>query len=118
MSNTNKLTWLVLVLLLGCIWWLVFVDLARSGAIERFESKTSYSEPIVPVAYRLQPTKAIQKTQSGAMLHRLSIGVEMRPIDMLRDGRLLGSEQLGSENKGLTCVYNCDDYQLMLDSLR
>lgn len=73
---------------------LVWCDFKADGTSYQLDVKTSYSEPVVPTKYDLQPavsvqaTGAVQKTQSSATLHRLSEGVEMLPIDMLRSGKL------------------------------
>lgn len=92
------------IVLVGCIWWLVAVDMGRSGAIDVFKSKTSYNKPVKPVQYKLQATAPVQKTQSGARLHSLSNGVEITPIEMLRSGTLSTKD-----SRGLICVYNCDN---------
>jgi len=97
---SNKIYWIVLLVLIGCISWLVVVDLNRSGALGGFEVKTSYNEPVKPTAYRLQPTMQVQKTQSGASLHSLSEGVEMTPNQMLRSGTLsVGARVYNSSDK-------------------
>ena len=72
--------------LLTVTMYLVGLSFGRSGASGGFSVENGYSKPYViqNSNYRLQPAKTIQKTQSGAMLHELSIGVEMRPLEMLR----------------------------------
>lgn len=101
MSNHNKLTWLVLIMLLGCIGWLVVVDMTRSGALERFEVKDDCRGCTLVSGRVLQPAKQVQKTQSSAQLHKLSTGVEITPLEMLRSGQLV------AEYDGLSCVRNC-----------
>ena len=97
---------IVLVVLLLSIWGLVAVDFVRSGTSYQSDAKNVRSglicvhncgyfdevlrmQPTSPVqvTVRMQGTLPIQKTQSSAQLHRLSDGVEMRPIEMLRSGR-------------------------------
>ena len=88
MSNQHKLNWLVLILLLSCIWALVFVDMARGDTIHHFDTKNDSSASYVDYnGIRLQPTKQVQKTQSSARLHKLSEGTEITPIEMLRSGQ-------------------------------
>lgn len=91
MSKQHILNWIVFIVLVGLISWLVAVDMSRSGASGGFSVENGYSKPYViqNSNYRLQPAKTVQKTQSGAVLHELSIGVEMRPLEMLRSGRLV-----------------------------
>ena len=104
MSFKNKLNWLMLVvwaLLTIMMFWLILGGSKPSNGLEcvyncsdyetMLESlKTSYNDEIDLVgSVPLQATKQVQKTQSSAMLHELSIGVEMRPLEMLRSGRLV-----------------------------
>lgn len=56
------------------------------GGSSELKMSSSVNNPTVPVEYKLQETKAVQKTQSGARLHNLSNGVEITPIEMLRSG--------------------------------
>ncbi len=90
MSKQHILNWIVFIVLVGLISWLVAVDMGRSGASGGFSVENSYNKPYVVQNsnYRLQATGAVQKTQSSAMLHELSNGVEMLPIEMLRNGTL------------------------------
>ena len=96
MSKQHILNWIVFIVLVGCISWLVAVDMGRSGASGGFSVKNGYSKPYVVQNsnYRLQPAKTIQKTQSASMLHKLSSGVEILPIEMLQSEYLSTPKQL------------------------
>lgn len=109
--SVNKFSWFVFVVLVSCIGWLVMVNWAPRDndglecvyncdgynvMIESLNSpsvlKMSHSaysvgdlQPATPVQF----TKNVQMTQSSAMLHDLSKGVEMLPIEMLRSGQLV-----------------------------
>jgi len=106
MSNKNKLNWFVLLVLVGLMGYLVALSFVRSGTannglecVYNYDGYNVMLDSLKPsnglkmslAGYssddRLQPTQPVQKTQSSAMLHELSIGVEMRPLEMLREGR-------------------------------
>lgn len=76
-------------ILLTVTMYLVGLSFGRSGASGGFSVENSYSKPYIVQNsnYRLQPAKTMQKTQSASMLHELSNGVEMLPIEMLRSGK-------------------------------
>lgn len=124
MSTEHKVRWLLLLSILGLVAWLVALDMVRSDTSYGLYVKTSYSDSIKPEKYALQPadnvqkTRAVQKTQNGAQLHNLSDGIELLPVDMLRYGSFKVTHTEYTGDYGLECVYNCDDYELMLDGLK
>lgn len=42
----SKLTYIVFIVLVGLIWWLVAVDMGRSGTSYHFDNKNDYSDSI------------------------------------------------------------------------
>lgn len=103
----RKSEFIVLVVLLLSIWGLVLVDFVRSDVLRHSDTKNDsrglqcvyncgyFNEVLrlqpttqVQATMRIQATVQVQKTQSSARLHRLSDGVEMRPLEMLRSGKL------------------------------
>jgi hypothetical protein len=99
-SNKLKLRWFVFLLLLGCIWWLVVRDLVQSGTSYHSVTKNDSSalkcvtsclfddRVVLRPAKQVQARQSVQNTQPSAQLHKLSDGIEMLPIEMLRSGRL------------------------------
>ncbi len=46
MSKQHIFNWLVFIVLVGCIGWLVAVDMGRSGTSYHFDTKDGYSDSI------------------------------------------------------------------------
>jgi hypothetical protein len=70
-----------------------YKQVVYNTAIERktpqkgLEYATEYNY-VKHTPYTVQLTGAVQKTQSASMLHELSVGIEITPLEMLRNGVL------------------------------
>jgi len=120
MSDKNFNRWLLFmfIFLMACVWWLVLVDMTKASTLHVLQVKNDCGACMTVKSDILQSAhNTVQKTQSSAQLHRLSDGVEMLPVDMLRYGVLDVSRTEYTGDYGLECVYNCGNYALLLDGL-